>query len=146
MTSVCYSTHYTVPALLIGVLLFAVSLERRVHPLSQKLHLTGVRQTLGIFKQQHEIVSRNETHLTSFQLSRHSLVNFRANIFQLLLYISSVSVPGLKRMIARRQPSSVLSICMSLILLTSSVKTLRRKQKRFEYKVHMKTVGRCQII
>ncbi|TNN57127.1 hypothetical protein EYF80_032712 [Liparis tanakae] len=35
-------------------------------------------------------------------------------------------VPGLKRMMARRQPSSVLSICMSLILLTSSVSTLRR--------------------
>lgn len=35
-------------------------------------------------------------------------------------------------MIARRQPSSVLSICMSLILLTSSVKTLKRgEDKRY---------------
>lgn len=41
-------------------------------------------------------------------------------------------VPGLKRMMARRQPSSVLSICMSLILLTSSVKTLRRDERRGE--------------
>lgn len=32
--------------------------------------------------------------------------------------------PGLKRTMARRQPSSVLSICISLILLTSSVRTL----------------------
>jgi len=40
--------------------------------------------------------------------------------------LSPEDVPGLKRMMARRQPSSVLSICMSLILLTSSVSTLRR--------------------
>lgn len=40
------------------------------------------------------------------------------------------SVPGLKRMMARRQPSSVLSICMSLILLTSSVRTLAREEQR----------------
>lgn len=33
-------------------------------------------------------------------------------------------VPGLKRTMARRQPSSDLSICMSFILDTSSVKTL----------------------
>lgn len=33
--------------------------------------------------------------------------------------------PGLKRTMARRQPSSVLSICMSFILDTSSVRTLR---------------------
>lgn len=43
--SVCYS----IPALLIGVLLFAVGLERCVHSLSQELHLTGVGQTLSIF-------------------------------------------------------------------------------------------------
>ena len=34
------------------------------------------------------------------------------------------AVPGLKRTMARRQPSSVLSICMSRILDTSSVSTL----------------------
>lgn len=33
--------------------------------------------------------------------------------------------PGLKRTMARRQPSSVLSICMSFILDTSSVRTLQ---------------------
>lgn len=37
-------------------------------------------------------------------------------------------VPGLKRTMARRQPSSVLSICMSRILDTSSVNTLQRRQ------------------
>lgn len=36
------------PALLIRILLFAISLQRRVDPLSQQLHLTGVGQTLGI--------------------------------------------------------------------------------------------------
>lgn len=35
-------------------------------------------------------------------------------------------LPGLNRMIARRQPSSVLSILMSRILDTSSVSTLER--------------------
>lgn len=40
------------------------------------------------------------------------------------------AVPGLKRTMARRQPSSVLSICMSRILDTSSVSTLRRTRHR----------------
>lgn len=38
------------------------------------------------------------------------------------------AVPGLKRTMARRQPSSVLSICMSRILDTSSVSTLQGKR------------------
>lgn len=38
--------------------------------------------------------------------------------------IGRAGAPGLKRTMARRQPSSVLSICISLILLTSSVRTL----------------------
>lgn len=38
--------------------------------------------------------------------------------------IGRARAPGLKRTMARRQPSSVLSICISLILLTSSVRTL----------------------
>lgn len=37
------------------------------------------------------------------------------------------AIPGLKRTMARRQPSSVLSICMSRILDTSSVSTLKEK-------------------
>lgn len=36
------------PALLIGVFLFAVSLQRSVYSLPQQLHFTGVGQTLGI--------------------------------------------------------------------------------------------------
>ena len=38
------------------------------------------------------------------------------------------AIPGLKSTMARRQPSSVLSICMSRILDTSSVNTLQGKQ------------------
>lgn len=53
-----YCWHYNVsmcvrcplPALLIGILLFAVRLERRIYPLPQELHLAGVGQTLGIFR------------------------------------------------------------------------------------------------
>lgn len=41
---------WSIPALLVGVSLFTVSLQRRVHPLSQQLHLTGIWQALGIFK------------------------------------------------------------------------------------------------
>lgn len=42
------------------------------------------------------------------------------------------AVPGLKSTMARRQPSSVLSMCMSLILDTSSVSTLHRRRERAE--------------
>lgn len=47
------------------------------------------------------------------------------------------AVPGLKRTMARRQPSSVLSICMSRILDTSSVSTLKEKAGA---KVHIRHV------
>lgn len=40
--------------------------------------------------------------------------------------LGGLLLPGLNRMIARRQPSSVLSILMSRILDTSSVSTLER--------------------
>lgn len=46
------------------------------------------------------------------------------------------AVPGLKRTMARRQPSSVLSMCMSLILDTSSVSTLQGEQ--VSHKAHSK--------
>lgn len=39
-----------------------------------------------------------------------------------------ITLPGLNSTMARRQPSSVLSICMSLILDTNSVSTLRQKK------------------
>lgn len=56
-----------------------------------------------------------------------------------------VPVPGLKRMMARRHPSSVLSICMSLILLTSSVKTLQTGEEICKWKSQLETERKCQI-
>lgn len=47
------------------------------------------------------------------------------------------AIPGLNRTMARRQPSSVLSICMSRILDTSSVSTLQEKAGA---KVHVRHV------
>lgn len=47
------------------------------------------------------------------------------------------TVPGLNRTMARRQPSSVLSICMSRILDTSSVSTLQEKAGA---KVHVRHI------
>lgn len=41
------------PALLIGVLLLAVRLQRCIHSLPQQLHFTGVGQTLGICRCNH---------------------------------------------------------------------------------------------
>lgn len=154
--SVCYS----VPSLLIWVFLFAVSLERRIHPLSQELHLTGVGQTLGIFRWKQTtftiIISIQEWNTyymflftTFLQFSRLGSVYFCfvsiIYIFHTTFNLSPVCVPGLKRMMARRQPSSVLSICMSLILLTSSVKTLQRGEEICRWQSQLETGSQCQI-
>lgn len=72
------------------------------------------------------------------------------NCINLNLDFSIAQAPGLKRTMARRQPSSVLSICISLILLTSSVRTLNDDRlKRFyrvKHKEHKIIIARNTII
>lgn len=51
------------------------------------------------------------------------------------------AVPGLKSTMARRQPSSVLSMCMSRILDTSSVRTLRGSRRTPRPRQTVPTLG-----
>lgn len=51
----------------------------------------------------------------------------------------SCSLPGLNRTMARRHPSSVLSICMSLIFDTSSVSTLQKNNTHKPTHTHQKS-------
>lgn len=102
------------PSLLLWVFLFAVGFQWCIDLFSKELHLTCVGETFSICRKTENICIK----FTSYFIKNSNLS---------YLDISSMlqcQAPGLKRTMARRQPSSVLSICISLILLTSSVRTL----------------------
>lgn len=102
------------PSLLLRVSLFAVRFQWCIDLFSKELHLAGVGESFSICRKiQHK-----------FKWAQDACIWFLCQTYK-SLYFSMAQAPGLKRTMARRQPSSVLSICISLILLTSSVRTLK---------------------
>lgn len=72
-----------------------------------------------------EIISMINYHISTI-LNKYN----KTTIMSVCLFMSSA--PGLKRTMALRQPSSVLSICMSFIFDTSSVNTLHKHNTTFQ--------------
>lgn len=128
------------PALLLWILLLAVGLEGGIHLLPQQLHVSGVREPFGIWPEggrRADARRRVGTTPSKDGWNRqggtdppppHPLPATPPSARQKRPSPPPPPCPspGLKRMMARRQPSSVLSIRMSRIFDTSSVSTLHK--------------------
>lgn len=135
----CFHGAGPSPSLLLWVFLFAVGFQWCIDFFSKELHLTGVGKPFSIY----DIQQYSHKGLCLIKKGKSFWIRCQHSV-------SGCQAPGLNRTMARRQPSSVLSICISLILLTSSVRTLNKKitfaKKKVEHVRERDNMQRVHII